>query len=91
MKFLSVFEFFLVQLIIYVFIWIMNDYVASLLLLIIPIIASSILFLSFIFELIEKSKVPKIYYKYMVSMIIAPLLVGVFYFFIGGADLDWMK
>ncbi len=90
MKFLSVLEFFVAQLIIYVLVWTVNDYVASLLLLIIPVITTSILLLSFIFELIEPSKVPRIYYKYVVSMIIAPILVGVFYIYISGFDLDWI-
>jgi len=90
MKFLSVSEFFIVQLILYVLIWIINDYVASMLLLIIPVIATSILILSLLFELIEPSKVPRIYYKYVLTMIFSPMLVGFLYFYINGFDLSWM-
>lgn len=91
MRGLSVLESFMVQLLIYILIWILNDYVASLLLLIVPIIGIAILFLSFVFELIEPSKIPKSYYKYMLTIIFAPLVVAVIYFYMNGFQLDWLE
>lgn len=90
MRGLSVLESFMVQILVYILIWILNDYVASLLLIIIPIIGIAILLLSFIFELIEPSKIPKSYYKYMITLILAPLVVAVIYFYMNGFQLDWM-
>ena len=91
MRGLSVLESFMVQLLIYILIWILNDYVASLLLLIVPIIGIAILFLSFVFELIEPSKIPKSYYKYMLTIIFAPLVVATIYFYMNGFQLDWLE
>jgi len=91
MRGLSVLESFMVQLVIYIIIWIMNDYVASLLLIIVPVIGTAILLLSFIFELIEPSKISKSYYKYMLSLILAPVTVAVIYFYMNGFQLDWLE
>lgn len=91
MRGLSVLESFMIQLVIYILIWIVDDYVASLLLLIIPIIGTAILLLSLIFELIEPSKIPKSYYKYMLSLILAPVAVAAIYFYMNGLQLDWLE
>lgn len=91
MRGISVLESFMIQLVIYILIWIINDYVASLLLLIVPVIGTAVLLLSFIVELIEPSKISKSYYKYMLTLIFAPLTVAVIYFYMNGFQLDWLE
>lgn len=91
MRGLSLLESFMLQLVIYILIWIVNDYVASMLLLIVPVIGAAILLLSLIFELIEPSKIPKSYYKYMLTIILAPIVVAVIYFYMNGFQLDWLE
>jgi len=90
MRGLSLLESFMLQLVVYILIWILNDYVASLLLLIVPVIGTAILLLSLIFELIEPSKIPKSYYKYMLTIILAPIVVAAIYFYMNGFQLDWL-
>ncbi len=90
MKSLSVLEYFLIQLCLYVLVWIVNEYVAFLLLIIIPIISIAILLLSFVFQLVEPARIPKSYYGYMIATIIAPLIVGAIFFYINGFEQEWM-
>ena len=84
-------ELFLVQLIIYTAVYLINSYIGFLVCLIIACIAFAILLLSLVFELIDRSKVPKAYYLFMVNATIAPLLVmAAFSLFITGS-FDWTK
>lgn len=70
-------EAFLIQLVIYLFLWFWNDYLALILSLILGGIALSILVVSKMVELVESSRVPKVYYRFMVICILAPLLAGI--------------
>ena len=70
-------EAFLVQLVVYLFLWFWNDYLALILSLILGGIALSILVVSKMVELVESSRVPKVYYRFMVICILAPLLAGI--------------
>ena len=70
-------EAFLVQLVIYLFLWFWNDYLALILSLILGGIALSILVVSKMVELVESSRVPKVYYRFMAICILAPLLAGI--------------
>lgn len=70
-------EAFLVQLLVYLFLWFWNDYLALILSLILGGIAVSILVVSKMVELVESSRVPKVYYRFMVICILAPLLAGI--------------
>jgi H+/Cl- antiporter ClcA len=70
-------EAFLVQLVIYLFLWFWNDYLALILSIILGGIAVSILVISKMVELVESSRVPKVYYRFMVICILAPLLAGI--------------
>lgn len=70
-------EAFLVQLVIYLFLWFWNDYLALILSLILGGITLSILVVSKMVELVESSRVPKVYYRFMIICILAPLLAGI--------------
>ena len=76
---LSITEIFLIEAIIYIALWMWNEYVASILTLAFSAIALFILIISLISELIERSKVPRWYFSYMVISILTPLIIGVFF------------
>jgi hypothetical protein len=80
----------MIQICFYILVWILNEYVAFLLFIIIPVIAIAILLLSFVFQFIEPAKIPTSYYKYMVATIIAPVFVAIIYFAINGFQQEWM-
>lgn len=67
-------EIFLIQLIIWLVIWISNPYVASLLTISIGIMVFAVLIIAIISELIERSKVPRNYFYVMAISILAILV-----------------
>lgn len=66
----------IIQLILYVGLWLWSDYVASLLSIVFVPIFFALLLISLISELIERSKVPRKYYYFMISTIIIPIVVA---------------
>jgi len=88
---LSYLESFLIQVVVYSVIWYFNEYVGSLLSIILPPIAFSILGIAWLTEKVEKSKIPKSYFKHMWIFVLSPLLVGAIFMWIYGGDLDWLK
>lgn len=90
MRFLSVPEFFMLQLCFYILVWIIHEYTAFLLFVIIPPIATAILLLSFTFQLVEPANIPKSYYLYMLATILAPVIVAAVYFGLNGFSQEWM-
>lgn len=84
-------EFILGQLALYMFLWAVNDYVASLLCTIIPVIITAILILSFIFDIVEPSGISKRYYAYMAISVIIPIITLIGYMMFFNFQLDWFK
>lgn len=84
------FEIFLAELVLYLILWIFNDYLASMLSLILGTICLLILVISLIVEAIERSKVPRWYYYFLGMSVLAPIVAAVIYIFISGG-VDWMK
>lgn len=70
-------ESFLVQLIVYLFLWFWNDYLALILSLILGGIALSVLVVAKLVEWVDRSRVPKVYYRFMLICVLAPLIAGV--------------
>lgn len=83
-------EIFLAQLVIYLLIWIFNDYLATLLSIIFGSIFFLILLISLIVEIIERSKVPRSYFLFMLASVLAPIAASLIYITISGG-LEWMK
>ena len=71
---LSNFEVFLIETIVYIVLWLWNEYVATILTLSFTAIAFFILAVSLISEAIERSKVPRWYFSYMLISVFTPLL-----------------
>jgi hypothetical protein len=87
----SLFEIFLIQVILYTVIWLMNDYVASYMSVVIPAICLVILLIALIAEYIEPSGISRKYFWFMGISVITPLLVGGFFMFINRGYLEWMQ
>ena len=84
-------EVLLIQMILYGLVYLLNPYIGFMLCLIIAVIAAALLLLSLVVELVERSKVPRAYYLYMITAIVAPLVVlGGFSLGVNGT-FDWMK
>ena len=88
MRRISVLEVFLAQVVIYLILWLLDDYVATILSMSFIGIFFSIWLLSHIVEWIEPSKVPKWYFRYMLVSAIAPTIVGFVFIWIYGVP-DW--
>lgn len=82
-------EVLLIETVIYLALWLYDDYLASLLTLILGGICLAILIISLLVELVERSKVPRWYYYFMAASVLAPILAGVVYFLISG-ELNWV-
>ena len=86
---LSILELFLLQIVGYAILWLISDYTATLVTIILPIIFFSLLLLACLSELVQKSKVPRQYYYFMLVSILAPILTAAIFVLIIGVDFDW--
>ena len=84
-------EWFLLQFGLYIILWLISDYVATLVSVIFLVVFFAILLVALISEMIEPSKVPRSYYIFMIISVLAPLLAGVLFLSIIGGDLNWLK
>jgi hypothetical protein len=89
MRRLSPLEVFLIQAAIYLLLWLGDDYTATLVSVAFGGIFLCIWLLSLVFELVEPSKVPKWYFRYMFASALAPMLVSAIFFWIYGVP-DWI-
>ncbi len=71
------------------FLWLVSDYVAFLLSLLIPALALAAFIISRIAEYLEKSNVPSWYYRLMLVLIGIPLLIGFVFAAIYGFQFSW--
>ena len=88
---LGLLEIFLIEVVLYSILWLVSDYTATLMTLLLPIIFFALLVISLITELVQRSKVPHWYYWFMVISIIAPILTAALFVYILGIDFDWTK
>ncbi len=88
---LSITEVFLIEAIIYIALWMWNEYVATIMTLSFSAIALFVLVISLISELIERSKVPRWYFTYMLISILTPLIIGAFFWVLNNGSFGWMK
>ena len=72
-------ELLVIQIIIYFSLWLWYEYLATLLSVIWGSIFFVVLLISLAVEWIEKSKVPKSYYKFLLVSVLAPILAAVMY------------
>jgi hypothetical protein len=78
------------QAVIYLSIWLWDEYVASYITLIFPAMILVILVLGLLADWIEPARVPGWYYKVMVISIIIPVLIGLVFYYINGGRIGWL-
>lgn len=88
---LSNIEVFLIEAVIYIILWLWNEYIATIMTLSFAAIAFFILAVSLISEIIERSKVPRWYFTYMIISIVTPLVIGAFFYILNKGSFAWMK
>lgn len=86
---LSLLEIFLLELVCYLVIWLLNEYLATLLTFILTAIVFAVLVIAGISEMIEQSKVPRQYFYIMALSVVAPVLAALVYLFIFGGNIKW--
>jgi hypothetical protein len=87
----SIFEIFLFQIIFYSAIWLWDDYVATFMCIAIPVIVAVLLGVSLLAELFEPSRISRKYFWIMGISIVAPMVVGIGFYWVFGGELDWME
>lgn len=83
-------ELILTQLILYAGLWLINPYAGFMLCMIVATISAAILIISLIMELVERSKVPKIYFRFMLTAVICPIVVALFFIAFYPGAMSWM-
>jgi len=83
-------EILIIEAIAFTGLWIINEYIATLLTFIAVPIFGGILIISLIAEKIERSRIPREYFFMMAGLTIIPILIflGIF-IFNGGTSFDW--
>jgi len=82
-------EILLGEMLLYLFIWAANDFLAAMLSFIFGSIFLLILLTSLVVELVEKSKVPKWYFTFMGLSVLAPILAALVYALIN-KGMGWL-
>lgn len=88
---LSLLEIFLLEVVCFLGLWLINDYVAALLTLIVGAIVSAVLIIALISEAIERSKVPKKYFQIMALSVLAMLVSALIYVVLIGGQLEFLR
>lgn len=71
--------------------WLIQDYFASFLCLLIPMLALTLMTISFIAEFFEKSNLPYWYYRLMWLMVLIPLALLLIFGSISQMQFDWTR
>ncbi len=88
---LSLLEIFLLEVVVWLGLWLSNDYLATLLTLILVAIVLAVLLIALMAEAIERSKVPRRYFYVMGLSVIAPMVAAALYMFIFGGQLEFLE
>lgn len=71
--------------------WLLNDYVATLLTLCIGAVVLAVLIVALLAELVERSKVPRLYFYIMGVSLLAILTAAMIYVLILGGQLEFLS
>ena len=83
-------EIILLQIILYSGLWILSPYAGFMLSMIVATISAAVLVISLIMELVDRSKVPKIYFRFMLTAVICPIVVALFFIAFYPDAMSWM-
>lgn len=81
---------FAVQLVIYMLLWIWYDYLATIVSLIFGLICFSILAIAIMAEWIERTRINRRFFSFILAGFLAPLVAYIFYAILGGG-MKWMS
>ncbi|MGA0233197.1 MAG: hypothetical protein ACO3MB_10045 [Saprospiraceae bacterium] len=81
---------FLIQLIIYTLLWLYDDYVGLIISMIMAAILIGLLVFAIIIELIEKSKVPRSFFIWMLISAFPPIIVSILFTIFSGGEFSWV-
>lgn len=87
---LSLLEIFLLETVVWLGLWLLNDYIAALLTLILGAIVSAVLIIALLSEAIERSKVPKQYFQIMAISVLCMIVAAGIYVTLFGGHLDFL-
>lgn len=90
-KRLGYIEIVLLQIILWAALWLMDEYLASLLTAIMVPIFAGILVISLIAELLDRSRVPRSFFVLLAISVCIPLFIGAFVYFAFGGVFDWLS
>ncbi|MDX1477914.1 MAG: hypothetical protein R3301_09430 [Saprospiraceae bacterium] len=79
------------QIIGYALLWLWDDYVASYLTIVVPVLILVILLISLIVEWIEPSRIPRRYFVIMGISVLVPIVTGAVFYLINGGQLEWLE
>lgn len=88
---LSLFEIFLLQTVAWLGLWMLSDYIAALLTLIVGSIVLAVLAIALISEAIERSKVPKKYFQVMGLSLMSIVVAALIYVGLLGGQFDFLQ
>lgn len=88
---LTLLEIFLIEMVVWLGLWLSNDYLATLLTLTIGAIVLSVLLIALAAEAIEPTKVPRRYFWIMAVSILAPVLAAGLYVLLFGGKLGFLE
>jgi hypothetical protein len=88
---LSLFEIFLLETAAWLALWLLSDYVATLLTLTVGAIVSAVLAIALLAEWVERSKVPRRYFQVMALSIVSTVTAAGLYLVIFGGKLGFLK
>lgn len=91
MKWISVLEIFLAEVVIFMALWLILPFWASLFTFIIPMIGVPILLIAWIAELLERTRISRMYFAVMLISILVPPLVAVVYSLLSGNEWNFMN
>ncbi len=87
---LSIAELFFIEVILFILVWLWNDWFATLLSLFVMTIVFVTLVISLASEGIERSRVGSRYFYFMFASLLAPIIVGLFFYILKGGKFNWM-
>lgn len=87
---LGLLEWALLQTVIYLAIWLYNDYLATILTAVFGGIALALWSLAQVVEWVERSRTPRLYFRFLAVCFLSPLLAAAAYALLNGG-INWLK
>jgi len=91
MKWITALEVFLVEVVVFMVLWLFAPFWASMFTFIIPMIGVPILLIAWIAELLERTRISRMYFVVMLISILVPPLVAVVYSLLSGNEWNFIN